>query len=217
MKIKRKTRISLSLFVLSVFLFQNCATIIRGTSQIIPVTSNPIGAKIIVDGEEMGYAPLNLKLKRKKDHVILVEKQGYNPLEIRILRKSSSFLSILGNLIWGVIGALPGAFIAWEGGMRLFFSPLTGGLNEEETEKMNTGSILALLGFIIGWGGAVLVDSSSGANHTLSTKELDVTLTKIEIKPQLNLILINADKFQDIKWIRIKCADNEREDIINFN
>ncbi|UCE23125.1 MAG: PEGA domain-containing protein [Candidatus Aminicenantes bacterium] len=33
----------------------------------MPVTSNPLGAKIIVDGKEMGYTPLGLKLKKKKD------------------------------------------------------------------------------------------------------------------------------------------------------
>ncbi|NIO49571.1 MAG: PEGA domain-containing protein [Candidatus Aminicenantes bacterium] len=51
----------MALMVTSVFLFQNCATIISGTSQKIPVTSNPSGAKIIVDGIEVGNAPLNLK------------------------------------------------------------------------------------------------------------------------------------------------------------
>ena len=60
------------------------------------------------------------------------------------------------------------------------------------------------------------VDSKSGANYSLSPKELNVTLTKIGEKPQSNIILIDAEKFQDIKWIRIKCADYEREDIINF-
>ena len=101
MTIQRKTKSILALIVSSVFFFQNCATIIRGTSQKIPVTSNPTGAKIIVDGEEMGYAPLNLKLKRKKSHVIRIEKQGYNPLEIRTTRKTSAGLSVFANIFWG--------------------------------------------------------------------------------------------------------------------
>lgn len=50
---QRKTQIILVLLVSSVFLFQGCATIIRGASQKMPVTSNPLGAKIIVDGEEI--------------------------------------------------------------------------------------------------------------------------------------------------------------------
>lgn len=86
MIIQKKTQIFLALFVLSIFFLQNCATMNRGTRQKIPVTSNPQGAKIIVDGEEMGYAPLNLKLKRKKNHIMRIEKEGFNPLEIRITR-----------------------------------------------------------------------------------------------------------------------------------
>ena len=82
---KGNKQIFLAFFVSSVFLFQNCTTISRGTSQEIPVTSNPVGAKIIVDGKELGYTPLNLKLKRKKGHIIRIEKQGYNPLEIKII------------------------------------------------------------------------------------------------------------------------------------
>ena len=116
MIIKRKTQIILALLVTTVFLFQNCATFSRGTFQKIPVTSNPLGAKIIVDGEEMGYTPLNLKLKknlklkRKKSHVIRIEKQGYNPLEIRITRKTSDSFAIyiLGNITWGFAGAFLG-------------------------------------------------------------------------------------------------------------
>lgn len=51
MIVKSKTKFISVLMVISIFFFQNCATIIRGTSQNIPVTSIPIGAKIIVDGE----------------------------------------------------------------------------------------------------------------------------------------------------------------------
>jgi hypothetical protein len=97
MTVKGKTKIIAAMILITVFLLQNCATIIRGTSQNIPVTSNPIGAKITVNGEELGYTPLNLRLKRKKSCVIWVEKQGYNLLEIRILRKTSSFY-----LFWAI-------------------------------------------------------------------------------------------------------------------
>ncbi len=41
----------------TIFLLQSCATIVKGTSQKIPVTSAPIGAKVLVDGTEMGTTP----------------------------------------------------------------------------------------------------------------------------------------------------------------
>ena len=60
------------------------------------------------------------------------------------------------------------------------------------------------------------VDSRSGAIWNLSPKELNVTLSKIEEKPQPNLILIDEEHFQNIKWIRIKCADSDGEDEISI-
>jgi hypothetical protein len=121
MPLQRKTKIILALIVSSVFLFQNCAIITKLSSeksQIIPVTSNPQGAKIIVDGEEIGNTPSNLELKRKKRHTILIEKQGYNPLEIGIARKISKS-SIFGITLTGCIFAGLGGLIGY--GLGLLF------------------------------------------------------------------------------------------------
>lgn len=202
MIIQRKTQIILALLVTSVFFFQNCATLSRGTSQKIPVTSSPSGAKIIVDGEEMGYAPLELKLKRKKkSHIIRVEKQGYNPLEIRITRKTSAGLSVFGNIPWVGIG--------------VFFGGIGAYIWEEYREWQ--GLALIIGGTILGLG-PLLIDFLSGANYALSPTELNVTLTKQEGKPQPKIILIDAKQFQNIKWIRIKCADSDgEEEIVNLD
>ncbi len=204
MIIQRKTQIILALFVISVFFFQNCATIISGTSQEIPVTSNPSGAKIIVDGKEIGYAPLNLKLKKKRNHIIRIEKEGYNPLEIRIISKllPKGNTSIGNILLGGTAGWVLGLFLG-----RLLEGVRTLWISESTT---TIGSILGILV-------AYRIDSKSGANYTLSPKDLNVTLKKIEGKPQPNLILINAEHFQNIKWIRIKCADSDGEKIVNID
>jgi len=77
-------------------------TIMKGTSQTIPVTSNPIGARIMVDGKEMGSTPLRIKVKRNKSHSIRAEMPGYNPLEIKITHKfsgTSLALSVSANFI----------------------------------------------------------------------------------------------------------------------
>jgi len=202
MIIKRKTQIILALMVMNVFLFQSCMTIMRGTSQKIPVTSNPSGAKIIVDGEEIDYAPLELKLKRKKDHIIRIEKQGYNPLEIRITRKTSApsvGISIIGNYF---SGAIPGAFLG-----ALVAYALKGEEGKSKSKSWGAGC-----GVLIGWICTIITDFKSGANYTLSLKELNVTLKKIEGKPQPNFILIDTEQLQNIKWIRIKCADSDEKD-----
>ena len=201
---KGKTQIILALFVSSVFLFQSCATIIRGTSQKIPVTSNPIGAKIIVDGLEIGYAPLELNLKRKKKvQIIRIEKQGYNPLEIRITRKTSVG-PIIGDLLLG--GSM--VFVC---GLGYFRSDLSNDLPSA------LGWVCLIGGGILLLTSPFIVDIISGADHVLSPTELNVTLTKIKGNAQPNFILIDAEQLKNIKWIRIKCIDNDKEEIVNID
>jgi len=203
MIVKRKTQIILALLVSSVFLFQNCATLMRGTSQKIPVTSSPAGAKIIVDGEEMGYAPLELKLKRKKKgHIIRIVKPGYNPLEIRIARKTSAGLSGIGNVFYGALGFVGGELLA---------IVISGELPLARTLPLFIG------GGILAWVGAITIDFLSGANYTISPAQLNVTLSKIEGEPRPDLILLDAQQFQNIKWIRIRCADSGGEEIVNLD
>ncbi|MDH5707413.1 MAG: PEGA domain-containing protein [Candidatus Aminicenantes bacterium] len=200
---QRKTQIILALLVSSVFLLQSCTTIIRGTTQKIPITSNPMGAKIIVDGLEKGNTPIELKLERKKNHIIRIEKQGYNPFEVIITRKSSLSIlgSILGNYCLGyILGGYMGALLG-----KLLLA--------EEPEQ----GIGWFVGMILGWAGAIAVDFSTGANYNLNPGNLILTLIKIERKPQPNFILIDGEQFQNIKWIRIKFSDSDKEEIVNID
>ena len=201
MIIKGKTSPILIMIVMTIFFSQYCATYMKRTFQKIPVTSNPIGAKIIVDGEEAGYTPLTLELKRKKDYVIRIEKPDYNSLEIRTTRVSSPAVagaSILGNIFWGLLGAIPGAVIMGEATIG-------------EEDKLNRGFIIMSLGYFAGWGGGILVDILSGAYSTQSPKVLNVTLTKSEGKPQPAVLNIDSEQVQNLKWIRIRFSNNDRE------
>lgn len=205
---QRKTKIIFALLVSSIFFLQSCATIGRGISQKIPVTSNPLGAKISVDGEERGYIPLQLKLKRKKSHIIRIDKQGYNPIEIKIIPETTKNvgISILENFPWAFIGAFGGAtvtsaFIGVESGF-----PTTEGI-----------LVRTLPGFFLGWAMAVFIDHKSGAIHTLYPKELNATLSKIKGELQPKVFIIDTKQFQNIKWIRIKCEDIDKEEIIEMH
>jgi len=198
MIIKRKTQIIVALLVSSIFLIEGCATLSRGTSQKIPITISPGGAKIIVDGEEIGHAPLNLKLKRKKKiHIIRIEKTGYNPLEIRILRKTSK-APVIGNLLLG--GSM--VSVCTIGFFRSDYS------NEVPT---TLGVVCLIGGGVLLLTAPFIVDNISGARQVLSPKELKVTLTKQEGNAQPDLILLDAEQLQSIKWLRIRCARSDGE------
>lgn len=182
----------LALIVASIFLFQSCMTIIHGTYKELPVTSHPVGAKIIVDGEDMGFTPLILELKRKNNHSIRIEKEGYAPFAIIIKRKNRWLESILLNWLSG------GAWIGYMLAMAI------GGVLFPEWNLDDAQTSMAML-----WSGAaggVIVDSFAGANYFFSPKELEVTLSKIEDKSKDNFILIDEEELQNIKWIRVRLA-----------
>jgi len=192
---KSRTKPILALMVAGALLFQSCMTIFHGTSQKIPMTSHPLGAKIIVDGEEMGSTPLILNLKRKRSHDIWIEKEGYNPFEIIIKRESKLLESILLN--WLSFGAFIGGIIAWELAKIL--------LPREKIEDAQTSLAIYWAGGV----GAVIVDSLLGSSYSLGPKELEVTLSKIEDKSQANFILIDEEELQSIKWIRIHSSSKK--------
>ncbi len=171
----------------------------QGTSQNIPITSNPPGAKIIVDGEIKGITPLNLHLKKMKKHLLRIEKDGYNPLEIKIKREgtSKSGLLIAGDFIAG--GAV-GYLI-----FSMFYS----------SDDPHRNLFLPLFFWGCSLVGVTALDYIGGGLYELFPADLQVTLTKIEDPARIDLIILDAGQFQNIKWIRIKCVDNDKEEIVH--
>lgn len=94
------------------FSLTGCATVLTGTNQKVPVSSNPAGATVSVDGAGSYTTPTTLTLQRKMDHVLVFTKQGYRQADVRLMHVISGAVAgniLLGGLIgWGV-DALTGA------------------------------------------------------------------------------------------------------------
>lgn len=74
-----------------------------GTTQKVPVNSNPSGAIAKVDGGMAAVTPTIFNLERKTDHTIEISKEGYRTAQV-ILRHTLSG-AVAGNiLIGGIIG-----------------------------------------------------------------------------------------------------------------
>ena len=86
------------------FLTTGCATIIKGTSQGVPISSDPSGADILVDGMLVGTTPTDVELKRKRDHLIVIEKKNYAPKSVAVVKN-------VGGAVWGNI--IAGGLIGW--------------------------------------------------------------------------------------------------------
>ena len=86
------------------FLTTGCATIIKGTTQEIPISSDPSGADILVDGQLVGTTPADVEIKRKRDHLVVIEKTNYQPKSVAVVKN-------VGGAVWGNI--IAGGLIGW--------------------------------------------------------------------------------------------------------
>jgi hypothetical protein len=104
----KKTNLLLAITMIGVmFITSQCATIMSGSKQDIPITSSPSGASISVDGEMMGITPVTIKLKRNMKNVALkIELDGYKPYQTNLSRGMNGW--IFGNII---LGGIPGLII----------------------------------------------------------------------------------------------------------
>ena len=89
-----------SLLVLSLILtMSGCATIVKGTTQGIPIASDPSRADVIVDGSLRGQTPIDLELKRKRDHLVTIQKEGFQSKSVPIVKDVGG--AVWGNILWG--------------------------------------------------------------------------------------------------------------------
>ncbi|MDP4610261.1 MAG: PEGA domain-containing protein [Opitutales bacterium] len=88
---KFQSLVSLVVFTtLSSLFFTGCASLDRGVSQKVSIDSSPPGATVFINGEEYGVTPLEVKLARKLNHEIRMEKTGFQPVLEYIAPASNS-------------------------------------------------------------------------------------------------------------------------------
>jgi hypothetical protein len=88
----------------TLFLLGSCATLLRGskTSEIVKISGNPKEANIYVNNELVGKSPLNYEVKKRKEHIVRIEKEGYKDSNAVIetkLNPTWTVVSLVGN-IW---------------------------------------------------------------------------------------------------------------------
>ena len=83
-----KHLIKISMMVSCLFCLSACATVVRGRQQAIPVSSNPSGAQIKVNGAPKGVTPSVVYILRGEENpLISLEKDGFKKYEIALDRK----------------------------------------------------------------------------------------------------------------------------------
>jgi hypothetical protein len=201
MKIPSRRATATVLAIFGFLILQNCSQARRPKlTQDIPVTSNPVGARIIVDGKDAGQAPLILSLKKNGSHKIRIEKEGFNPTELVITRKLSpgAPLYLLAVPVGAAAGLGGGALFG-------FIDRLFSG---KDISKTPSGAYVGLaIGGALGVVFAI-IGMNTPESHSLSPRSLEVTLTKLtgQGSPQVQVIYLDSEQLKDIQWLRIKLA-----------
>jgi hypothetical protein len=71
-----------------------CATIVHGTTQVVPITSSPPGATVTIDSVRVGRTPHNATLSRGRPHHLVIAPDSGTAFEISVEQSMSP-------LVWG--------------------------------------------------------------------------------------------------------------------
>jgi hypothetical protein len=86
-----------------------CATIVNGQYESVRLLSDPLEAKVVVDGGQRGRTPDTVELKRRESHTIVFKKEGYEDRAAVLVPRFSWWTA--GNiLIGGIIGIAVDAY-----------------------------------------------------------------------------------------------------------
>jgi len=104
--------------ILLAMVSSGCATILDGSSQPVNFNSSPNGARIYVNGMEVGTTPLNMLMKRSNTTMILAKKNGYEDQSLVLQTK-------MNNTFWGNIlsGWFYGSTTDYASGAMIEYSP----------------------------------------------------------------------------------------------
>jgi len=75
-----------------------CASIVSHGPDYVPVSSTPAGAKVSIDGVEVGRTPLIVPFQRTSEGVLRLELSGYESATIDVDKVLNGWF--LGNALW---------------------------------------------------------------------------------------------------------------------
>ena len=90
-----------------------CATVTRGTKEVMVIESTPSGALVSLSNDKMSGAmtcttPCTVEMPRKRGFEVTVEKEGYETIQTKVITQvaGGGAAGMAGNvLVGGVIGA----------------------------------------------------------------------------------------------------------------
>ena len=91
----------------------SCATLFASKSTMAPLSSDPPGAEVFVDGHRVGQTPMTYELTHRREHVITFRKAGYKEASCAIARSVGAVwvvLDVVAGLVPVIIDAATGSW-----------------------------------------------------------------------------------------------------------
>ncbi|WP_295070892.1 translation initiation factor 2 [Tabrizicola sp.] len=86
-----------------------CATITRGSDDVLQIRTDPAGAQVQTsNGLSCGSTPCALKMPRRSELVVRIQKKGCKPVDVNITHETadSGAAGVAGNVLFGGIVGL---------------------------------------------------------------------------------------------------------------
>jgi hypothetical protein len=90
------------LLIPQIIILQSCATMFKGNSSKVEVSSEPSGATLYVNGNQMGKTPGILKLESKNNYQIEIRKEGYETRTFNITNSVAGGYVVL-DILFGIV------------------------------------------------------------------------------------------------------------------
>ena len=84
----------------SLLMLTGCASVFKGTDQVLAFSSEPEGATVRIDGKAVGQTPLSAKVKKSSVDSITIEKDGFKTETMAPEKKfdNIAFLNVFWDL-----------------------------------------------------------------------------------------------------------------------
>jgi len=107
-KLIKNLSVVLLLAIVSTFIFSGCASITRGTQEVLVVNSEPMNARVRLSNGMVGVTPASFKLARDSVVTVTIEKEGYRTAVVQVNHHTANAgaVGMAGNIVFGgIIGA----------------------------------------------------------------------------------------------------------------
>jgi len=155
----RPARIAAIVGVLLLPVLSSCAVLFNGTTQLVPVASTPPRAEVFVDGVSQGFTPIELTLRRGRDHTVTL-RLGDLERTILVTKQLQPMMVALDLAPVAAMGLVVVAFRA---------------LPQDDPSDMAAVAALPFLGAaLLGAPVPLVVDAATGAWYELDPAAIEV-------------------------------------------